>query len=478
MTSAKQVKTSILSNCIIYFHPAALSKVKKKILSQKVVFFGGELCEDLKIISDAGHLGIVLVDKDSINSEDKLKCVVSKLQELDEDQIEILDIKWLSETIKENKRQDYQDFRLKQHSTFDKSSNNISKISQEKPVKTFEQNFVCSKASVPKASTSLEDTVEINHEKLIEELSRLAKTYKDMNDKWRAFGYEKAIAAIKRNPNTVMNPSDAANIPGIGAKMAAKIAEILETGTLQKTKEVCSDKKAQTLNLFNRIWGVGPSTADTLYQQGLRSLKDLEDCSTLSKQQKVGLRLFSDLDQRMPYKEASQIVSFVENKIKNMLGEKISEVEIIGCGSYRRGKKSCGDVDVLIPHSHPQKIESFFKSLIQELFSEGFLTDHLSFQTDEEQKKYLGVCKLPGENRLHRRLDLIVVPKFQKAPALLYFTGSAHFNRSMRLLAKKKGMSLSHLSLSKGKEIVDTPTEESIFLALNLTYREPAERDH
>ncbi|CAH1258127.1 POLB [Branchiostoma lanceolatum] len=119
----------------------------------------------------------------------------------------------------------------------------------------------------------------------------------------------------------------------------------------------------------------------------------------------------------------------------------------------------------------------------------GFLTDDLVTQEDNgEQKKYLGVCRLPGEGRKHRRLDIIVIPYSEFACALMYFTGSAHFNRSMRALAIKKGMSLSEHSLNtgvirKGKEKIfgGTPlpchTEEDVFKHLGLDYRPPHERD-
>jgi len=130
------------------------------------------------------------------------------------------------------------------------------------------------------------------------------------------------------------------------------------------------------------------------------------------------------------------------------------------------------------------------------LHNEQFLTHDLTFQKDGNQKKYLGVCKLPNQpgsqNTKHRRLDIIVVPPTEKATAMLYFTGSAHFNRSMRLMATKKGMSLSEHALRKNvvrgglsnKEklnegmILETPNEQSVFQHLGLSYREPSERDH
>lgn len=71
--------------------------------------------------------------------------------------------------------------------------------------------------------------------------------------------------------------------------------------------------------------------------------------------------------------------------------------------------------------------------------------------------------------------------------ALLYFTGSDHFNRSMRLFANKKGWSLSDRDLKRvacvnGKKVargasVVCTSEVDVFIALGMEYKDPRERN-
>lgn len=68
------------------------------------------------------------------------------------------------------------------------------------------------------------------------------------------------------------------------------------------------------------------------------------------------------------------------------------------CGSYRRGRTHCGDIDILFSHPNDELRKSFLKAVLDKLKEDGIITDDLICVQSEEQRKYMGVCKLPGEN--------------------------------------------------------------------------------
>ncbi|XP_006880072.1 PREDICTED: DNA polymerase lambda isoform X1 [Elephantulus edwardii] len=336
--------------------------------------------------------------------------------------------------------------------------------------------WVCAQPSSQKAT---------NHNPHItEKLEVLAKAYSVQGDKWRALGYAKAINALKSFHKPVTSYQEACSIPGIGKRMAEKVVEILESGHLRKLDHI--SESVPVLELFSNIWGVGTKTAQMWYHQGFRSLEDIRSQVSLTTQQAIGLKYYDDFLERMPREEATEIQQTVRESAQALNPGLLC----VACGSYRRGKATCGDVDVLVTHPDGCSHRGVFSQLLDSLRQQGFLTDDLVSQEDNgQQQKYLGVCQLPGPGRRHRRLDIIVVPFSEFACALLYFTGSAHFNRSMRALAKTKGMSLSEHALSTAVvrdtqglkvgpgQVLPTPSEKDVFRLLGLPYREPAERD-
>ncbi|KAL4639972.1 DNA polymerase lambda [Arapaima gigas] len=335
--------------------------------------------------------------------------------------------------------------------------------------------WVCAQSSLTKTD---------NHNKHItDKLEVMAKAYTHQGDKWRALGYSKAVNALKSYHKPITSFEEACKIQGIGKRMAEKIMEIMESGHLHKLDHIGED--VPVLELFSNIWGAGVKTAKMWYQQGFRTLDDVRNKAQLTSQQKIGLKHYDDFLEQMPREEAAAIEKTVRNAAQSLNPGLLA----MACGSYRRGKATCGDVDVLITHPDGKSHRNVFSKLLQNLHQSGFLTDDLvSHEQNGEQKKYLGVCRLPGPGQQHRRLDIIVVPYSEFACALLYFTGSAHFNRSMRALAKTKRMSLSEHSLNKDVmrqgslkvwpgNPLPTLTERDVFTYLGIPYREPHERD-
>lgn len=353
------------------------------------------------------------------------------------------------------------------------SNQDQEQSSADKPV--LPGKWVCSQPSTTKGE---------NHNKhLTDKLEPLAKAYTHTGDKWRALGYSKAINALKSYHKPITSYEEACKIPGIGKRMADKIMEIMESGHLRKLDHI--GEEVPVLEMFTNIWGAGAKTAQMWYQQGFRTLEDIRTKAVLNHTLRIGLKHYDDLLERMPRSEANAI----EKTVKDAAHSVDPQLLAMACGSYRRGRSTCGDVDVLITHPDGQSHKGVFSKVLHLLHQSGFLTDDLvSHEENGEQKKYMGICRLPGTSQLYRRLDIIVVPYSEFACALLYFTGSAHFNRSMRALAKTKNMSLSEHSLNcavirqRGVKLVagtplHTPTEKNVFQHLGIPYREPHERD-
>lgn len=203
--------------------------------------------------------------------------------------------------------------------------------------------------------------------------------------------------------------------------------------------------------------------------------------------QLIGIKYFHDIEKRIPKKE----IAIMENIIKTLVNKMQKELIVTVCGSYRRGNKDSGDIDILL--THPLiKEKSDFESLnqnillklIQVLTNIGFLYDHI---TVDGHTKYMGICRVNGELP-YRRIDIRFIEYNAFPAALLYFTGSANLNKQMRIEAMKKGYKLNEYGLYRleydkklGKEVegerLDATKEKDIFKHLGMKYLKPTERN-
>lgn len=201
----------------------------------------------------------------------------------------------------------------------------------------------------------------------------------------------------------------------------------------------------------------------------------------LTHHQILGIKYFYDIIKRIPRKEIESTEKFLNKVVKKIN----PDLELTVCGSYRRGKKSSGDIDSLITHPQIKTKEDFAKSksdilgvVVKQLEAIGYLIDHL---TDASNTKYMGMGLYPRLSKITRRVDIRFVPFNSYGTAILYFTGSKNFNINMRNKAISMGYTLSEYGLYKvenGEKIfLECPTEEDVFKRLNMEYVKPVDRD-
>lgn len=329
------------------------------------------------------------------------------------------------------------------------------------------------------------------HDTIIQHLAQLESIEKSQGEQWRALAYRKAIGAIKRHPHPITSAADARRIRGIGDKIACKIEEIMETGTLRRLQH--TDKRTEAVQLLSMVWGAGPESVKRWMAQGVFGIEDLKARpELLNKAQAIGVRYYREFQMRIPRDEVRHLSENVASAIHTLHSGITLEV----CGSYRRGAADCGDIDILLTHPDATIGATLLQSAVQRLHDRGVLTDDLSTGSPS---KYMGVCCLPppAGSGIHRRIDIQFIPSTQWPLALLYFTGSAHFNRSMRLWARRNGYALCEKSLAKrhliakGKgpsgsrdrdediksEPIPLSSEKEIFQVLGLEYIAPTERN-
>ncbi|KAF9550523.1 hypothetical protein EC957_000197 [Mortierella hygrophila] len=336
---------------------------------------------------------------------------------------------------------------------------------------------------------------------ILEQLKVLMDYYetnkvKGSNEHFKVINYRKAITAIRALDYEIKSEEMALKIPRVGKKLAQKIGECISFGRIKKLDHLNWDQeKSKTETLFRSVYGVGSEMATAWYNDGLRTLDDLRALPNLTKNQISGLKFYEDLLVRIPRSEVEQIGKVVEAAAHKLHPEIESQVT----GSYRRGKLDCGDIDIVVARPNIDNGDELFlimDHILKDLINQGFLVDHLSLPTWEDSYatrpkhfKYMGICKLPGENQIHRHIDILVVPWMHLGAVLIYFTGNDICNRSMRLLASNRGMRLSDKGLfdnvvrGKNRKKVNEGrwvagrTEREIFDYLKIKYLEPYERE-
>jgi len=125
--------------------------------------------------------------------------------------------------------------------------------------------------------------------------------------------------------------------------------------------------------------------------------------------QKIGLKYYVDFKERIPRAMATEISEIVTKAVKKLYGE---QVKVQTCGSYRRGRPTCGDVDILITRTDDKPVKGMLEPILLSLEKNGFLHERLGNTrlSDKGSEMYMGVCRAPKDTHF-RRIDMKVYPK-------------------------------------------------------------------
>jgi DNA polymerase (family 10) len=282
-----------------------------------------------------------------------------------------------------------------------------------------------------------------------------ARTIRDLGE---------SLATIKADADRALT-----DIAGIGKDLAAKIVELLDTGELAMHRQLLTEIPSTALELL-RVPGLGPKKAAVLLKElGIASLDQLRAACEEHRVQKLkgfgakteqtilaGLPMAAKAHERLYWAEAD---IYVQSLLEYLRGTAHVE-RIEAAGSYRRGRETVGDIDLLAVAAKPQEV-----------------MDRLV--------AYEGVSEVlaRGETKTSVRLsgglqvDLRVVPAESFGAALQYFTGSKDHNVVLRGMAKARGLKINEYGVYRGDEYVAGQSEDDVYATLGLPCFPPELRE-
>ncbi len=184
-------------------------------------------------------------------------------------------------------------------------------------------------------------------------------------------------------------------VPGLGPKRAAILYRELGVTTLEELGEACRSHRVRELK------GFGEKTEATILD---------------------GLDIAMQADRRMYWAHADEIAQALREYMSACSG--IEQLEF--AGSYRRGKETVGDLDLLAVANDAGQVMDFLKAY-----------------DDVAQVLLRGPTKMSVRLVAGIQLDLRVVPAESFGAALQYFTGSKEHNIVLRGMAKDRGLKIN-----------------------------------
>lgn len=262
---------------------------------------------------------------------------------------------------------------------------------------------------------------------------------------------------------------DLTRLPGIGADLAAKIREIVDTGKCRALEKLRQELPPAITELLH-IPGLGPKRVRTLWHE--LDVQTLEQLARAARDGRIralpgfGAKTEANILQaveqhlsqskRLKLAIAAQYADSLAAWLKG--APAVERIEV--AGSFRRSRETVGDLDLLVATHDAQAVMRRFTAY-------------------EEVRDVLAAGETRGSVILKSGLqvDLRVIEPESWGAALLYFTGSKAHNIALRKLAQEAGLKLNEYGLFRGRQRLAGGSEEDVYAALGLDWIPPELRE-
>ncbi len=295
----------------------------------------------------------------------------------------------------------------------------------------------------------------------------------DAANPFRVRAYRNAALTIRALPRELNDMVAAGEklteLPGIGKELAAKVIELLTTGHTQSLERLHRSLPASLEQLL-ALPGLGPKKVRLLHQQlGIDNLDQLK--TALAHGQVTALPGFGPLtEQRLRQALTAQptvpprfLLATARGYAEPLcawLRQAPGVEQVVVAGSYRRGRETVGDLDILVVAADGRR-------------AIGRLLDYDEVAAVRAQ----GTTRATVVLRCGLQVDLRVVARASFGAALHYFTGSKAHNIAVRRLGQQRGLKVNEYGVYRGDRRIAGADETSVYAAVDLAYCPPELRE-
>ncbi len=308
-----------------------------------------------------------------------------------------------------------------------------------------------------------------------EAVSRLFRTYADLlaidgANPYRVRAYRNAARVLDgAGPVAGRTPAELARLPGIGMDLAAKITEVARTGRLRGLVDLERRLPASLVPLL-RLPGLGPRRVRMLFEQlGIETAAELREAlarGAVARLAGFGRRVAARLARevgtgrddthRVPRCTVAAEAEALLRTLQSVPGVQQAAL----AGSWRRGRATVGDLDVIVAASQPGRVVERFV---------GYPGSTDVTAGGATRAAIVLASGLPA--------DLRVLSPESFGAGLHYFTGSQAHTIQVRRLARGRGLKLNEYGLWDGDRRLAGRTEAGVFRALRLPFIPPELRE-